>query len=327
MAISAPTATRCGCDAKVSPVKPYGLRPQFVPHYAKDLSGGTRSRRKTSIEQFECSEEGGRPGHTDSWALSPNSEFIVTDDAEQKLGGSAEAPPHKALNWRLAPAPLVRIENLAKVYRSGEKDLVIFHDLALQVEAGEQFAIIGESGAGKSTLLHLISGLDKPSTGAIYYKNRNIIGLPEPELSDFRNREIGYVWQQHHLLPEFSAEENVSMPLRIRGESGAKSSAEARASLAEVGLANRAGHRAGELSGGEQQRIAIARALTANPSLLLADEPTGNLDEGTGQMIFNLLDEIRKRRNLTTILVTHNLQFARRCDRILKLENGSLEVF
>jgi lipoprotein-releasing system ATP-binding protein len=227
----------------------------------------------------------------------------------------------------LAPAPLVRIENLAKVYRSGDKDVVIFHDLALQVEAGEQVAIIGESGAGKSTLLHLISGLDKPSAGAIYYKNRNIIGLPEPDLSDFRNREVGYVWQQHHLLPEFSAEENVSMPLRIRGESGAKSSAEARASLEEVGLANRAGHRAGELSGGEQQRIAIARALTANPSLLLADEPTGNLDEGTGQMIFNLLDEIRKRRNLTTILVTHNLQFARRCDRVLKLESGALETF
>jgi lipoprotein-releasing system ATP-binding protein len=230
-----------------------------------------------------------------------------------------------ALNWRLAPAPLVRIENLAKIYRSGDKDLVIFQDLALHVEEGEQAAIIGESGAGKSTLLHLISGLDKPSAGAIYYKDRNIIGLPEPELSDFRNREIGYVWQQHHLLPEFSAEENVSMPLRIRGESGAKSSAEARASLREVGLGNRAHHRSGELSGGEQQRIAIARALTANPSLLLADEPTGNLDEGTGQMIFDLLDEIRKRRKLTTILVTHNLQFARRCDRILKLEGGALQ--
>jgi lipoprotein-releasing system ATP-binding protein len=227
----------------------------------------------------------------------------------------------------LAPTALVRIENLAKIYRSGDKDLVIFQSLALQVEEGEQVAIIGESGAGKSTLLHLISGLDKPSAGAIYYKDRNIIGLPEPELSDFRNREIGYVWQQHHLLPEFSAEENVSMPLRIRGESSAKSSAEARASLEEVGLGNRAQHRAGELSGGEQQRIAIARALTANPSLLLADEPTGNLDEGTGQMIFNLLDEIRERRNLTTILVTHNLQFARRCDRVLKLERGALELF
>ena len=220
---------------------------------------------------------------------------------------------------------MLRIENLAKVYRSGDKDLVIFHDLALQVAEGEQVAIIGESGAGKSTLLHLISGLDKPSAGAIYYKNRNIIGLPEPELSDFRNREIGYVWQQHHLLPEFSAEENVSMPLRIRGDPGAKASGAARAGLEEVGLGNRSHHRAGELSGGEQQRIAIARALAANPSLLLADEPTGNLDEGTGQMIFNLLGDIRKRRNLTAVIVTHNLQFARRCDRVLKLAGGALE--
>lgn len=231
------------------------------------------------------------------------------------------------VNYRLSPTALVRIEKLAKVYRSGDKDLVIFHDLALDVAEGEQVAIIGESGAGKSTLLHLISGLDTPSTGAIYYKNKNIIGLPEPELSVFRNREIGYVWQQHYLLPEFSAEENVSMPLRIRGESSAKAMAIARASLEEVGLGNRAQHRSGELSGGEQQRIAIARALASSPSLLLADEPTGNLDERTGQMIFDLLGEIRKRRNLTTILVTHNLQFARRCDRVLKLEGGALEQY
>src|ERR1035438_7818290 len=157
-----------------------------------------------------------------------------------------------ALHCRLNQAALLRIENLAKVYRSGDKDLVIFHDLALEVEVGEQVAVIGESGAGKSTLLHLISGLDKPSAGAIHYKNKNIIGLPEVELSNFRNREIGYVWQQHHLLPEFSAEENVSMPLRIRGESSAKIAAEARTSLEEVGLGDRGHHRAGELSGGEQ---------------------------------------------------------------------------
>jgi lipoprotein-releasing system ATP-binding protein len=220
---------------------------------------------------------------------------------------------------------LVRIEKLAKVYRSGDNDLVIFHDLTLQVEPGEQVAIIGESGAGKSTLLHLISGLDAPTEGAIYYKNKNITTLPEPELSAFRNREIGYVWQQHHLLPEFSATENVSLPLRIRGVNGAKASGAALASLEEVGLSNRADHRAGELSGGEQQRIAIARALAGSPSLLLADEPTGNLDERTGQMIFDLLDDLRKRRNLTSILVTHNLQFARRCDRVLKLESGALQ--
>jgi lipoprotein-releasing system ATP-binding protein len=191
---------------------------------------------------------------------------------------------------------MVRIEKLAKVYRSGDKDFVIFHDLSLEVAVGEQVAVIGET------------------------------SLSEPDLSSFRNREIGYVWQQHHLLPEFSAEENVSMPLRIRGESHTRSSAEARKSLDEVGLADRARHRAGELSGGEQQRIAIARALAGHPSLLLADEPTGNLDERTGQMIFDLLEDLRKRRNLTSILVTHNLQFARRCDRVLRLEKGALKV-
>ena len=222
------------------------------------------------------------------------------------------------------PGILLRIENLAKVYRSGDKDLAIFRNLSLEVSEGEQVAIIGESGAGKSTLLHLIAGLDSPTSGAIYYRQTNMIGLAEPALSEFRNRQIGYVWQQHHLLPEFSALENVSMPLRIRGESGAKASAAARVSLEEVGLADRAHHRAGELTGGEQQRIAIARALTSNPSLLLADEPTGNLDEATGEMIFDLLGEIRARRSLTTILVTHNLAFARRSDRVLRLEGGAL---
>ena len=224
----------------------------------------------------------------------------------------------------MAPEPLVRIEKLAKVYRSGDKDLVIFRDLALDVEPGEQVAIIGESGAGKSTLLHLISGLDTPTEGSIYYKHKNITQLPEPERSEFRNREIGYVWQLHHLLPEFTAMENVSMPLRIGGVSASKAAAEAMASLEEVGLTSRAEHRAGELSGGEQQRIAIARSLAANPSLLLADEPTGNLDERTGELIFELLADLRRRRNLTAILVTHNLQFARRCDRVLKLEGGAL---
>jgi len=155
----------------------------------------------------------------------------------------------ETLNYRLPPEPLVRIEKLAKVYRSGDNDLVIFRDLALDVEPGEQVAIIGESGAGKSTLLHLISGLDTPTEGAIYYKDKNITQLPEPERSEFRNREIGYVWQLHHLLPEFTAMENVSMPLRIRGVSASKATADALTSLEAVGLTNRAHHRAGELSG------------------------------------------------------------------------------
>jgi lipoprotein-releasing system ATP-binding protein len=219
---------------------------------------------------------------------------------------------------------LVRVEGLTKIYRSGDKDLVIFRGLQLEIAPGEQVAVIGESGAGKSTLLHLLSGLDIATEGAIYYKSTNVATLPEPELSSFRNREIGYVWQQHHLLPEFTAEENVSMPLLIRGMSRANASAEALLALDEVGLRERAGHRAGELSGGEQQRIAIARALVSNPSLLLADEPTGNLDERTGELIFELLAGLQRRRSLTSVLVTHNLHFARMCDRVLRLEGGVL---
>jgi lipoprotein-releasing system ATP-binding protein len=231
-----------------------------------------------------------------------------------------------ALKYRLPTAPIVRLENLGKIYRSGDRELVIFRELSLEVAVGEQIAIIGESGAGKSTLLHLISGLDRASEGSIYYKDKNLTGLPEPELASFRNREIGYVWQQHHLLPEFTAVENAAMPLLIRGESRPKAMAAALSVLDEVGLGDRAEHRAGELSGGEQQRIAIARALTGDPSLLLADEPTGNLDERTGQMIFNLLSDLRRKRNLTTVLVTHNLQFARCCDRVLRLKGGALHA-
>jgi lipoprotein-releasing system ATP-binding protein len=216
---------------------------------------------------------------------------------------------------------LIRIEKLSKVYRSGGRDLAIFRDLDLSIAAGERVAIIGESGAGKSTLLHLMSGLDRPTSGAIYYKDRDITTLDESAVAEFRNREIGYVWQQHHLLQEFTAEENVAMPLLIRGEQTNSLAAKV---LQEVGLADRASHRPGELSGGEQQRVAIARALVSDPALLLADEPTGNLDEKTGESIFDLLTRLAAQRGLTAVLVTHNLHFARRCDRVLRLESGAL---
>ena len=221
---------------------------------------------------------------------------------------------------------LIRIEGLTKIYRSGEQDLVIFRDLDLEIGQGDQVAIIGESGAGKSTLLHLLAGLDRPTSGTIYYRGTNTTELSEPDLAAFRNREIGYVWQQHQLLPEFTAEENVQMPLLIRGLGQTAARREASAALDEVGLGARGHHRAGELSGGEQQRVAIARALAGNPSLLLADEPTGNLDERTGQKIFDVLSELRRRRSLTTVLVTHNLQFAKECGRVLKLEAGLLHA-
>ncbi len=220
--------------------------------------------------------------------------------------------------------PAVRIESLTKTYRSGAQQLSIFQNLDLTVATGEMIAIIGESGAGKSTLLHLMAGLDRPTSGTIYYKGTSITGYSEPELSSFRNREIGYVWQQHCLLPEFTAAENVMMPLLIRGVSRSKAATAAANSLDEVGLRERGHHRAGELSGGEQQRVSIARALAAGPSLLLADEPTGNLDERTGERIFHLLSELRHQRNLTCVFVTHNLHFARECGRVLRLEGGIL---
>jgi lipoprotein-releasing system ATP-binding protein len=221
-------------------------------------------------------------------------------------------------------ADAVRIEKLSKVYRSGAQELAIFRELDLSVAAGEMVAVIGESGAGKSTLLHLMAGLDRPTDGAIYYHGQNVAGFSEPELSAFRNREIGYVWQQHHLLPEFTASENVMMPLLIGGVERRKAERVAAECLTEVGLANRGHHRSGELSGGEQQRVALARALAANPSVLLADEPTGNLDERTAEAIFRLLSDLRQKRGLTCVLVTHNLRFAGECGRVLRLEGGVL---
>jgi lipoprotein-releasing system ATP-binding protein len=273
---------------------------------------------------FVFSDDHAHTRHRQIGFVLSSAETHMEHDSPRLPNNFVFSPAPKTLHYRLPPDPLIRIESLAKIYRSGDKDLVIFRDLTLNVEPGEQVAIIGESGAGKSTLLHLISGLDTPTDGAIYYKNKNITQLPEPERSEFRNREIGYVWQLHHLLPEFTAMENVSMPLRIRGVSASKANIDAMASLDEVGLTNRAHHRAGELSGGEQQRVAIARSLAANPSLLPANEPTGNLDEHTGELIFDMLNDLRRKRNLTSILVTHNLQFARRCDRVLKLEGGAL---
>jgi len=216
----------------------------------------------------------------------------------------------------------IRARDLTKKYRSGSTDLVVFEGLNLDVERGEMLALVGESGAGKSTLLHLLGGLDRPSDGTIYYGSTEISGLADSEQSEFRNREIGFVWQIHYLLPEFTALENVMMPLLIRGWPLAKAASEALARLEEVALRERASHRAGELSGGEQQRVVLARALVGKPSVLLADEPTGNLDFRTGERIFQLLEGLHRSHQLTSVFVTHNLQFARRCDRVLSLDQG-----
>lgn len=221
-------------------------------------------------------------------------------------------------------APLLRAEGLAKRYQSGNATLEVFADLNLAVRQGERLALMGPSGAGKSSLLHLLGLLDAPSAGRIFLDGRELTGLPEPELARVRNFEIGFVWQINTLLPEFTAEENAAMPLLIRGESVPKAVAAARERLAEVGLADRAHHRGGELSGGEQQRVVLARALAGRPRLLLADEPTGNLDEDTGARIMELLEKLHAAHGLTSLYVTHNPAFARRAERVLELRHGAL---
>ena len=218
----------------------------------------------------------------------------------------------------------IRAVGLAKSYVSGGAELVIFSGLDFDVARGERLALVGESGAGKSTLLHLLGGLDRPTEGAIYFGHKDICQLPQSEMADFRNRELGFVWQIHTLLAEFTALENVMMPLLIRGQSRDQAEPVSLARLDEVGLKNRASHRAGELSGGEQQRVVLARALVGDPKVLLADEPTGSLDYKTGDMIVGLIEDLHRSRNLTSIHVTHNMKFARRADRVLALERGRL---
>jgi lipoprotein-releasing system ATP-binding protein len=218
----------------------------------------------------------------------------------------------------------IRADSLTKIYRSGGTEVIVFNNLSLRVRQGERLAIIGESGAGKSTLLYLLGGLDRPTTGSIYYGSQDIASLRDQELSTFRNGFVGFVWQNPSLLPEFTALENVMMPLLIRGVPRDGAAARASQLLEEVGLAQRARHLSGELSGGEQQRVVLARALVGMPKVLLADEPTGNLDFRTGENIMSLLADLHASHNLTSIFVTHNLSLANRCDRVLELRKGSL---
>ncbi|MBM3765519.1 MAG: ABC transporter ATP-binding protein [Acidobacteria bacterium] len=222
------------------------------------------------------------------------------------------------------PPSAVRTEGLTKSYRSGDEILTVFQDLNLQVEQGERVALVGASGAGKSSLLHCLGGLDRPSSGRIYFGQDDIQALSETGLADFRNRRIGFVWQTHYLLPEFTAQENVMMPLLIRGDRYEDAAPVALARLDEVGLRSRAHHRSGELSGGEQQRVVLARALVGGPDYLFADEPTGNLDEKTGDRVAALIKELHQTHKLTSIFVTHDREFAKACDRVLQLHHGGL---
>lgn len=229
----------------------------------------------------------------------------------------------------MGPAEIctIRTESLTKRYPSGQSEIVVFQDLQLEIREGERVAIIGQSGTGKSTLLHLLGGLDRPTSGSVFFGTQQINQLNDAALSDFRNREIGFVWQSHNLLPEFTALENVMMPLLIRGVAVSQASRQAAGKLNEVGLSERGHHRAGELSGGEQQRVSLARALVASPKVLLADEPTGNLDYRTAGSIVSLLEQLHEQHGLTSILVTHNLEFAKRCHRVLSLEKGQLHPY
>ncbi len=220
---------------------------------------------------------------------------------------------------------LIRVDNLKKVYQSGTSQLVVFENLSFRVRKGEMLAIIGESGSGKSTLLHIVGSLDSASDGEVHCAQTSLQSLSEEASAEFRNREIGFVWQFHYLLPEFNALENVAMPLLARGTPPKMALARAAEWLNEVGLGGRAHHRAGELSGGEQQRVALARALITGPKLLLADEPTGDLDSKTADAVFELISRLHIQHQLTSLIVTHNNSFARRCSRVLRLKGGRIE--
>ncbi|MFZ0211071.1 MAG: ABC transporter ATP-binding protein [Candidatus Acidiferrales bacterium] len=219
---------------------------------------------------------------------------------------------------------LLRVEGLRKVFRSGGTEVTALDGVSLAISSGEMVALVGPSGSGKSTLLHLLAALDTPTSGTVYFDGNLLEALGERDLENFRSSAVGFVWQRHQLLSDFTAAENVAMPLLIRGAAARDALQTAREWLGEVGLADRSQHRASELSGGEQQRVAIARALVSRPKVLLADEPTGDLDEANTESIFGLLQRLHRSHHLTSILATHNLSLAGRADRVLSLEHGLL---
>jgi lipoprotein-releasing system ATP-binding protein len=218
----------------------------------------------------------------------------------------------------------LKINGLCKSFQSGSEKLLILRNLALEVEQGQMIAITGASGCGKSTFLHLVGGMDRADAGVIRLEETDVNELEGSELADFRNQRIGFVFQFHHLLPEFSALENVMFPLLLRGVTFLEATGEARSLMDEVGLGDRVHHKPGELSGGEQQRVAVARALVGKPRLLLGDEPTGNLDEQTAEALYQLLGEMHLRHQLTSIIVTHNPRLAAQCDVEKRLHEGAL---
>jgi lipoprotein-releasing system ATP-binding protein len=221
---------------------------------------------------------------------------------------------------------LIEARGIIKTYAVGGTTLTVLRDLDIDVAAGEMLAVMGASGVGKSTLLHILGGLDRTDAGSVIVQDTNLTTLPDGDVVAFRNRHVGFVFQFHHLLPEFTALENVEMPMRIARTAPAETRARATELLTRVGLAERLTHRPGMLSGGEQQRVAVARALVMKPALLLADEPTGDLDEGTAESLHELLREMHRTYGLTSVIATHNPRLAAACDRVMRLEGGRLSA-
>jgi lipoprotein-releasing system ATP-binding protein len=240
------------------------------------------------------------------------------------LVGAYLTIPADPTNPTLPHMPFLTATNINKSYQVGNQRLHVLRDLDLTVERGEMVAVVGASGVGKSTLLHLLGGLDRADSGDISVGDSDVVAMADDALTAFRNRHVGFVFQFHHLLPEFTALENAEMPLRIARVSPSESKRRAEEVLQRLGLGDRLGHRPNMLSGGEQQRVAVARALVTEPSVLLADEPTGDLDERTAEALHALLREMHRERHLSSVIATHNMHLAASCDRMLRLEGGRL---
>ena len=219
---------------------------------------------------------------------------------------------------------MIEAVNLTKSFQMAGLELTVLNGINLTIARGEMLAIVGASGAGKSTLLHILGTLDRPTSGTVLFEGQDLFQLSDQKQAEFRNRRIGFVFQFHHLLPEFTALENVCLPAYIQNRSAGDAQAEATSLLKDVGLEHRMNHKPGELSGGEQQRVAVARALIQQPNLVLADEPTGNLDTHTGDALFTLMRRLNRSRGITFVIVTHNEKLSAQADRIIHMEDGQI---